>query len=133
MLSPKRVKFRKMFKGRTTGLSYRGNEVSFGHYGLQALEPGWVTNRIPSWMGLWFAVFPTVETLAAQALAGAIVVGSYWLAKAPAASQRCKAECATDGADHPGGQAAKCDPFCVSATVCKPERERGSGKPKRSC
>ena len=45
MLSPKRVKFRKMFKGRMTGLSHRGNEVSFGHYGLQALEPGWVTNR----------------------------------------------------------------------------------------
>ena len=45
MLSPKRVKFRKMFKGRTTGTAYRGSEVSFGHFGLQALEPGWVTNR----------------------------------------------------------------------------------------
>ena len=45
MLSPKRVKFRKMFKGRTRGLATRGAEVSFGHYGLQSLEPGWVTNR----------------------------------------------------------------------------------------
>ncbi|MDF1504299.1 50S ribosomal protein L16 [Roseisolibacter sp. H3M3-2] len=45
MLSPKRVKFRKMFKGRTTGIARRGSEVSFGHYGLQALEPGWVSNR----------------------------------------------------------------------------------------
>ena len=45
MLSPKRVKFRKMFKGRMTGLSRRGNEVSFGNFGLQALEPGWVSNR----------------------------------------------------------------------------------------
>jgi large subunit ribosomal protein L16 len=45
MLSPKRVKFRKMFKGRMTGLSHRGNEVSFGHYGLMALEPGWVSAR----------------------------------------------------------------------------------------
>ena len=45
MLSPKRVKFRKMFKGRTTGLARRGSEVSFGHFGLQALEPGWVSNR----------------------------------------------------------------------------------------
>ncbi len=45
MLSPKRVKFRKMFKGRTKGLAQRGNTVAFGHYGLQALEPGWVTNR----------------------------------------------------------------------------------------
>jgi large subunit ribosomal protein L16 len=45
MLSPKRVKFRKMFKGRMTGLSHRGSEVSFGHYGLMALEPGWVSAR----------------------------------------------------------------------------------------
>ncbi|HET9636748.1 MAG TPA: 50S ribosomal protein L16 [Gemmatimonadaceae bacterium] len=45
MLSPKRVKFRKRFKGRTKGLATRGNEVSFGQYGLKALEPGWVTNR----------------------------------------------------------------------------------------
>ena len=39
---------------------------------------------IPDWMGLWFAVFPTVESLAAQLLAGALVVGSYFLAR-PAA------------------------------------------------
>ena len=45
MLSPKRVKFRKMFKGRTTGLARRGSEVSFGTYGLQTLEPGWITAR----------------------------------------------------------------------------------------
>ena len=45
MLSPKRVKFRKMFKGRTTGLARRGSEVSFGTYGLQSLEPGWITAR----------------------------------------------------------------------------------------
>ena len=45
MLSPKRVKFRKMFKGRTTGIARRGAEVSFGTYGLQTLEPGWITAR----------------------------------------------------------------------------------------
>ena len=45
MLAPKRVKFRKMFKGRTTGLARRGATVAFGHYGLQALEPGWITAR----------------------------------------------------------------------------------------
>ena len=45
MLSPKRVKFRKMFKGRTKGLATRGAEISFGHFGLQALEPGWITAR----------------------------------------------------------------------------------------
>src|SRR5580698_1294610 len=45
MLSPKRVKFRKMFKGRTRGLALRGHTVVNGHFGLQALEPGWVSNR----------------------------------------------------------------------------------------
>jgi large subunit ribosomal protein L16 len=45
MLSPKRVKFRKMFKGRTKGIATRGHTVAFGHYGLQAMEPGWVSAR----------------------------------------------------------------------------------------
>jgi large subunit ribosomal protein L16 len=45
MLSPKRVKFRKMFKGRTKGIATRGHTVAFGHYGLQAMEPGWVSSR----------------------------------------------------------------------------------------
>jgi large subunit ribosomal protein L16 len=45
MLSPKRVKFRKMFKGRMKGHAKRGSTVAFGSYGLQALEPGWISNR----------------------------------------------------------------------------------------
>ncbi|HRN51968.1 MAG TPA: 50S ribosomal protein L16 [Gemmatimonadaceae bacterium] len=45
MLAPKRVKFRKMFKGRTTGLARRGATVAFGTYGLQSQEPGWITAR----------------------------------------------------------------------------------------
>ena len=45
MLSPKRVKHRKTHKGRMRGMARRGNKVSFGDYGLQALEPGWVSNR----------------------------------------------------------------------------------------
>src|SRR5437763_6312592 len=45
MLAPKRVKFRKRFKGRMNGLAHRGSEISFGTYGLQALEPGWITGR----------------------------------------------------------------------------------------
>ncbi|OGT99328.1 MAG: 50S ribosomal protein L16 [Gemmatimonadetes bacterium GWC2_71_10] len=45
MLAPKRVKFRKMMKGRMRGVAQRGNKVSFGHYGLQAVEAGWVSNR----------------------------------------------------------------------------------------
>jgi large subunit ribosomal protein L16 len=45
MLMPKRVKYRKRFRGRMKGKATRGNEVSFGEYGLQALEPGWITAR----------------------------------------------------------------------------------------
>ena len=45
MLAPKRVKFRKTFKGKTNGIARRGNEVSFGEWGLMSLEPGWITNR----------------------------------------------------------------------------------------
>src|SRR2546427_9423298 len=45
MLAPKRVKFRKRFKGRTKGMATRGNTLVFGHYALMVLEPGWITNR----------------------------------------------------------------------------------------
>ena len=45
MLAPKRVKFRKQMKGRNRGYATRGEVVSFGHFGLQATEAGWVTNR----------------------------------------------------------------------------------------
>src|SRR5436190_23807293 len=45
MLAPKRVKFRKRFKGRTKGMATSANTVAFGHYGLMSLEPGWITNR----------------------------------------------------------------------------------------
>ena len=45
MLSPKRVKYRKRQKGRTTGLAYRGSEVSFGDFALQATECGWLSSR----------------------------------------------------------------------------------------
>ncbi len=45
MLMPKRVKWRKQMRGRMKGKALRGAEVSFGEYGLQALEPGWVTAR----------------------------------------------------------------------------------------
>jgi large subunit ribosomal protein L16 len=45
MLMPKRVKYRKQQRGRMGGKAYRGSSVTFGEYGLQALEPAWVTNR----------------------------------------------------------------------------------------
>jgi large subunit ribosomal protein L16 len=45
MLMPKRVKWRKQMRGRMKGKATRGAEVSFGDFGLMALEPGWVTAR----------------------------------------------------------------------------------------
>ena len=45
MLQPKRVKFRKVQKGRNRGLAQRGNEVSFGEFGLKAVERGRLTSR----------------------------------------------------------------------------------------
>lgn len=45
MLMPKRVKFRRVHRGRMTGKASRGNMVSFGDYGLMATECGWVTDR----------------------------------------------------------------------------------------
>lgn len=45
MLFPKRVKYRKQMRGRMKGRASRGTEVNFGDYGLQALEPGWITAR----------------------------------------------------------------------------------------
>jgi len=45
MLMPKRVKYRKQFRGRMKGKATRGNELTFGEFGLQALEPSWITAR----------------------------------------------------------------------------------------
>ena len=47
MLLPKRVKYRRVQRGRMTGKATRGNTVTYGEFGLQALEPGWIkSNRI---------------------------------------------------------------------------------------
>jgi large subunit ribosomal protein L16 len=45
MLTPKRVKWRKVQRGRMTGAAVRGNRLSFGDFGLQAMEPCWMSNR----------------------------------------------------------------------------------------
>ena len=45
MLMPKRVKWRKQSRGRMKGKASRGNTIAFGEYGLQALEPCWMTSR----------------------------------------------------------------------------------------
>jgi len=45
MLMPKKVKFRKQQRGRMCGKAWRGSDVSFGDYGLRAMEPCWMTDR----------------------------------------------------------------------------------------
>ncbi len=44
MLVPRRVKYRKVHRGRMTGKAERGSEVAFGEFGLKAMEPGWIKN-----------------------------------------------------------------------------------------
>ena len=70
MLAPQIVKYRKIQKGRMKGMSTRGSHVSFGTYGLKALEPGWITSRqiesgrivlsrsIKKVGKLWIRIFP---------------------------------------------------------------------------
>jgi large subunit ribosomal protein L16 len=70
MLMPKKVKFRKMQKGRMNGAAYRGAKVTFGEFGLKAVEPGWITSRqieaarvainrhVRRGAKLWIRVFP---------------------------------------------------------------------------
>ena len=45
MLLPKRVKYRRVHRGRMTGKALRGNKVTYGEYGLQATEPAWITSN----------------------------------------------------------------------------------------
>ena len=45
MLLPKRVKYRRVHRGRLTGKTMRGNKVTYGQFGLQALEPAWITSN----------------------------------------------------------------------------------------
>ena len=45
MLLPKRVKYRRVHRGRLTGKAYRGNEVNYGDFGLMALEPAWISSN----------------------------------------------------------------------------------------
>jgi large subunit ribosomal protein L16 len=45
MLMPKRVKYRKAQRGRMNGKAYRGSSISFGDFGLKAMEPAWITSR----------------------------------------------------------------------------------------
>jgi hypothetical protein len=52
-------------------------EMQLAHW-ISRTDISWLTNVIPAWMEMWFAVFPTYETIAAQLLAAILVVGSYY-------------------------------------------------------
>ena len=65
MLLPKRVKYRRVHRGRLTGKAYRGNKVTNGDFGIQATEPAWITsNRIAMtryckrFGKVWIKIFP---------------------------------------------------------------------------
>ena len=78
MLMPKKVKYRKQQRGRMAGKAWRGSDVSFGDYGLKAMEPCWLTDRqieaarvamtrfMPvMWFGLWLNVVSGIVLLIA--------------------------------------------------------------------
>jgi high-affinity iron transporter len=57
----------------------QAQEMQLAHW-ISRTDIGWLANVIPNWMGTWFAVFPTYETMVAQLLAAILVVGSYYAA-----------------------------------------------------
>ena len=95
MLLPKRVKYRRVQRGRMTGVATRGNKVSYGEWGLQALEPAWITgNQIEAARiamtrytkrggKVWIKIFPD-KPVSAKALGTRMGSGKgapeYWVA-----------------------------------------------------
>jgi high-affinity iron transporter len=58
----------------------QAQEMQLAHW-ISRTEIPWLTNALPAWLGMWFAVFPTYETLIAQGLAAILVIGSYYAAR----------------------------------------------------
>jgi high-affinity iron transporter len=58
----------------------QAQEMQLAHW-LPTTQVPWLASLIPAWMGLWFSVYPTVQTLSAQAIAGVVVIGSYFAAR----------------------------------------------------
>ena len=95
MLSPKRTKYRKHHRGRMGGKASRGNQICFGNFGLQALEPSWITSRqieasrrtitryTKRGASLWIRIFPD-KTVTARAAESRMGSGKgavdYWVA-----------------------------------------------------
>jgi len=95
MLLPKRTKYRKLHRGRMKGRAGRGNTLSFGEYGLQALEPCWMTSRqieaarraivrhVKRGGKLWIRVFPDKPVTAKPAetrMGGGKGAVDHWVA-----------------------------------------------------
>lgn len=95
MLMPKRVKYRKAHRGRMKGRATRGNYIAFGEYGLQALEPHWITSRqieaarravvryVKRHGKLWIRIFPDKPVTAKAAetrMGGGKGALSHWVA-----------------------------------------------------
>jgi high-affinity iron transporter len=59
----------------------QAQEMQLAHW-IPTTPISWLEPKIPDWMGMWFAVFPTVETLVAQGIAAVLVIGSYFVARA---------------------------------------------------
>ena len=87
-LAHRKLPYRKMlvFTGAMLGavllvmVGEQAQEMQLAHW-LPTTTIPFLAHHIPAWMGLWFSVFPTVETLAAQTLAAALVLGSYFIAR----------------------------------------------------
>ena len=58
----------------------QAQEMQLAHW-LPTTSIPWLEHVLPDWVGLWFSVFPTLETLTAQALAASLVLGSYFIAE----------------------------------------------------
>lgn len=95
MLSPKKTKFRKQHRGRMQGNASKGNQIAFGEYGLQTLEPGWLTSRqieatrrtitryVKRGGKLWIRIFPDKPVTARPAetrMGSGKGAPEYWVA-----------------------------------------------------
>lgn len=95
MLMPKRVKYRKVHRGRMKGKAHRGNTITYGEYGLKALEPTWITSNqieaarramtryIKRGGSIWIKVFPdkpVTEKPAETRMGSGKGAPEYWVA-----------------------------------------------------
>ena len=95
MLMPKRVKYRRQHRGRMKGVAHRGNTLSYGDYGIQALEPAWITSNqieaarramtryIRRGGNIWIKVFPdkpVTEKPAETRMGSGKGAPEYWVA-----------------------------------------------------